>query len=126
MNEIIQKGIDSAMISLTYWGCEKENLLNFNKNIAISSDHELSLENCDHAIAAAQAQLDEQLKIAKELQAKNELIQSDYEEYLAFLIKIKNTLTGLYEKYPNPVLKVTIETLSRVITVIEAIINLFN
>lgn len=126
MNTIIQNGIDSASLALTYWGAEKENILNFNKNIAISTEHELSLENCEKAIAAAQAQLDLQIEIAKDLAAKNQLIKSDYEKYLAFLKKTIKTLKEVYEAYPNPVLKVTIQTLERIVKVVEAIINLIN
>ncbi|HAX49684.1 MAG TPA: hypothetical protein PK605_00420 [Ignavibacteria bacterium] len=126
MNEIIQKGIDQASLDLIYWGAEKEKLENFNANIAISTEHELSLENCEKAIAAAQAQLDTQITIAKDLIAKNQLIKPDYEKYLAFLKKTIQTLKDVYEAYPNPVLKVTIATLQRIVAVVEAIINLFN
>lgn len=126
MNKTIQQGIDSASLSLTYWGAERERLTNFNENIAISEEHKLSLNNCDQAITAAQAELDNQLKIAEDLHAKNELIKSDYENYLGFLKKTKQALEELYQIYPNPVLKVTIATITRVIELVEKIIGIFN
>jgi len=126
MNEIIKQGIDSASLALAYWGAEKENILNFNRNIAISQEHELSLVNCEEAITAAQALLDEQVKIAEKLAADNKLIKADYEKYLEWLQTTYTTLQELYDKYPNPFLKVSIDTLGRIITVIKTIIRIFN